>query len=547
MRNSLLLCVVLFLVATGCKKHDVKNEKNLSNILSSNAHVIDTLAVLNCTTTSLTLDGNEINFIPSVGDIILASPSADNHTGVFSKIQTISRNGSVYTCSTEPTNLNEAFRQLYIDYRYVTDYSQNAQLRLSNDIHFPQDFQLAPGVTVNGVFRYNIEDVHIIYHKPENALLPDTVLIQASINTDGSDLVIQTSSLLSLPEKTLYTFYLPVISVPIVVGGIPLFIPFQQRVEVNTLPISVSGKMKFRVHPELSAALKIGFIDGNWVESSTYNVRASAQKPVKSDFDGYMEANFTLLAPTYKINPLFVPTLDAYLKLSNQFNAKIQTQRPNYSLKYNLELEAGIHYDFWTGVHGQKSFSVPVYSAILKEGNFGYNIGDTAFGGLVFYVDPTTSYPDQKGLVCAMSDQSNGIAFVPFRNPWPYFNASGTSIGTGSSNSSIILSTFGNSETAATLCANYSGGGFSDWYLPSIGELNELCLHKDSVPISTGGIYWSSTAMGSSNTPYSVLVQNFSNCQEFSSIYQFNPENGTDWNNPGFTPSKYRVRAVRKF
>jgi hypothetical protein len=44
-------------------------------------------------------------------------------------------------------------------------------------------------------------------------------------------------------------------------------------------------------------------------------------------------------------------------------------------------------------------------------------------------------------------------------------------MGSGAANTSAIISVYNNSNYAANICKKYNGGGFSDWYLPSLDEL----------------------------------------------------------------------------
>jgi hypothetical protein len=123
-----------------------------------------------------------------------------------------------------------------------------------------------------------------------------------------------------------------------------------------------------------------------------------------------------------------------------------------------------------------------------------FTIGQAYGGGIIFYVDGT----GQHGLIAAMSDQSTGIA-------WNYnlpvaTNATGLAIGTGAANTTTIISVQGTSSHAASLCRlYYNGGGFSDWYLPSLYELNQLFLQKNIVGNFSTYYYWSSSEVNTSD------------------------------------------------
>ncbi len=162
-------------------------------------------------------------------------------------------------------------------------------------------------------------------------------------------------------------------------------------------------------------------------------------------------------------------------------------------------------------------------------------VGDFRAGGVVFWVDPTDS---THGLVCAVEDQSTGIQWGNGSN---ISVTTGTAIGTGKVNTAAIISAQGGTETdyAAGLARAYSGAGYSDWFLPSQDELNEMYLNRFAVNVTTianGGDsfattipYWSSTEWSSSLI---ALDQYFSS--------------GAQENYP-YKSSLGSVRAVRAF
>lgn len=113
-------------------------------------------------------------------------------------------------------------------------------------------------------------------------------------------------------------------------------------------------------------------------------------------------------------------------------------------------------------------------------------------GGFVFYVDGTGLH----GLVCSTSDEGNGYAwswynYSPGYNlSYPLIGATGTTVGTGRSNTDIMLKY---SYEAAVKCNAKSPVG--TWYLPSKDELNLIYnnLKKTGVMTFTSSVYWSSS------------------------------------------------------
>jgi hypothetical protein len=159
-------------------------------------------------------------------------------------------------------------------------------------------------------------------------------------------------------------------------------------------------------------------------------------------------------------------------------------------------------------------------------------IGDFRDGGVVFWVDPTDN---THGLVCSIQDQSTGIQW--YNGSDIVTGATGAAIGTGTTNTAVIITAQGAVQTnyAAGLAKAYGGGGFNDWFLPSKDELYEMYLNKAAIDASAtanGGAnfsnyYWSSTEVDSNY----ALDQNFG-----SGSQNYYSKNNTDF-----------VRAVRAF
>jgi hypothetical protein len=155
-------------------------------------------------------------------------------------------------------------------------------------------------------------------------------------------------------------------------------------------------------------------------------------------------------------------------------------------------------------------------------------IGDFIEGGVVFYLAPTPTDLDgdgdlDTGLVSAIQD--SGIS--------QWYNGGALSsipgilngIGKGRGNTQIIINAQGNSisDYAAGIASLYNGYGFSDWFLPSKEEMEQMFINLNDInsgSVANGGSalseinpYWTSSefdiAKASSAWVYSTVLNIF--------------------------------------
>jgi uncharacterized protein (TIGR02145 family) len=145
-------------------------------------------------------------------------------------------------------------------------------------------------------------------------------------------------------------------------------------------------------------------------------------------------------------------------------------------------------------------------------------IGDTYNGGVIFYINPT----GLNGLVCnTNSSPSLNWGSNILNGIYTTTNASGTAIGTGQANTTAIINSQGSGNYAAKYCEDLVSNGYSDWYLPSIDELQTIQYNLDMYGLFSTGLYWSSTE--SSNNKAKCFNFDFANnardCEKYTNNY----------------------------
>ena len=210
--------------------------------------------------------------------------------------------------------------------------------------------------------------------------------------------------------------------------------------------------------------------------------------------------------------------LDSYTETDPIFGASVAngitgTDTTNWYNKQD-QLSAGTGIDITNNV-------------ISTTGSSTLAIGDSYQGGKIFWLDAS----GQHGLIAAIANQTTSSGTDWYYQTSTTSNAGRDGIGAGKFNTERIIANQGTGEYAAQLCANYQGGNYGDWYLPSKYELNLLYLQKTVVGGFGGNhLYWSSTEDV-------VMIEAIS----------INFNNGLTYSSGPNLPSGNYVRAVRAF
>ena len=160
-------------------------------------------------------------------------------------------------------------------------------------------------------------------------------------------------------------------------------------------------------------------------------------------------------------------------------------------------------------------------------------VGEFYQGGVVFWVDSTGTH----GLIAAVEDQSPGIQW--YNGSYLTTGATGIAVGTGATNTTTIISVQGAIETsyAAGLARAYTGGGYTDWFLPSKDELNTMYTKRATI---------NTTALANSGSNFRTNYYWSSTEDDSESAWRQNFNNGNQ-SNYGKLATNLSVRAVRAF
>jgi hypothetical protein len=141
------------------------------------------------------------------------------------------------------------------------------------------------------------------------------------------------------------------------------------------------------------------------------------------------------------------------------------------------------------GSNYTSSFTMGTGNVILYAKWTAYAVGHTGpAGGKVFYDrgSYTSGDPDGDWRYMEMTTEEQAAA------PWGLDTDSIATItddyngapGTGKSNTALIVAKYPGGSYAANVCDTYSLNGYSDWFLPSMAELNAIRQRKSDLPFT---------------------------------------------------------------
>ncbi|MCF8556752.1 MAG: hypothetical protein K9G28_04290 [Candidatus Nanopelagicales bacterium] len=172
-----------------------------------------------------------------------------------------------------------------------------------------------------------------------------------------------------------------------------------------------------------------------------------------------------------------------------------------------------------------------------------YAVGDIGpGGGLVFYIDSVSGLRYEMAPKSWGANETSGIRWC---SDTSNSVATGTALGTGSANTTAMLTSASPfvacTSSAPNAARAYAGGGFTDWFLPSTGELNAMCNYSRNPSSPATG-----SCTGSQDATFASGAFGFSSDYWSSSQYNSGSARAYSLSSPGeYASAKTSLKSIR--
>ncbi|TRZ76632.1 MAG: DUF1566 domain-containing protein [Bacteroidetes bacterium] len=208
-----------------------------------------------------------------------------------------------------------------------------------------------------------------------------------------------------------------------------------------------------------------------------------------------------------------------YLGLTHPGEKSVSANKDNTGFIFYLGNQM-MYTAYTAGYHDNTIFDDPTTSTIYTFKILSFAIGQSYGGGIIFYIDGT----GQHGLISATSDQSTAASWGCNGT---LIGGTGTAIGTGQANTTAIVNGCSTPGIAAQICDALVLNGYSDWFLPSKDELNQMYIQKTVIGGFTNEYYWSSS--------------------EYNAVYAWNQRFSDGYQGETNKLASDYIRAIRAF
>jgi hypothetical protein len=228
--------------------------------------------------------------------------------------------------------------------------------------------------------------------------------------------------------------------------------------------------------------------------------------------------------------------------------ATIDWSNDTYYLKVGMDVAGGANF-LTMGTTQLLSVPYALYAKTAGSvsgsgggGNFTHYIGEEFGGGVIFHL-----WKDAAG-----SEHGLIVDKVDLSTAQEWSNVHDVVIGPtaqiswdGLNNSNAIVVQADHTSSAAALCLNSTNGGYNDWYLPAIDDLERLYNNRLEVNATlrgiSGAIEFKRFDNMTGNFPYYWSSTEY--ISNLAWVFDFN-DGGAAFDNKSYT---YYVRAVRAF